>query len=379
MSVNRGSSKHFTSLEGGFSLLELGFVMIIMTIIMMAVYAYLDISIKQLREERAQRVIKNVEMAINQFWAANGRYPCPADPALTEDNALYGFESCGSTLEVDGADPTRSKVLVGVLPTYIVDAAGISQSFMGMSHQDSDIIQLGAKDPWGRRLIYAVTKDLVAAPNDPNNGNISVVDEFGRNTGGINNDAHYVLLSTGQERNAVCNPNVTEDDANCDGDSTFVSGIRVRAPGANYYDDYITFRTERQIRIWLPRTAALEGTANQTERIVLNGLAIPGNVGIGTTTPTEKVDVNGTVRTEAPVGAGLYCERNGTNCLNLSTIYNLTCPSPQLMKGTRRNGADPTKLEPICETFKIYNVNPKPKCSKRMYGIRSDGSPLCGG
>lgn len=53
----------------------------------------------------------------------------------------------------------------------------------------------------------------------------------------------------------------------------------------------------------------------QGARVIMDG-----NVWIGTTNPSQKLDVNGHIRTPNQVRANQYCDKNGGNCLTSSTI-----------------------------------------------------------
>ncbi len=54
---------------------------------------------------------------------------------------------------------------------------------------------------------------------------------------------------------------------------------------------------------------------------VATGLIVQhGNVGIGTSNPTQKLDVNGSVRSNTKVMSPKYCDQNGNNCIAPNNI-----------------------------------------------------------
>lgn len=335
--------------SAGFTLIELAIIILIAGILIIPlVQLYANYLIEKDIDTTKTRIV-DAGRAIS--LSSTIRYPCPSDRSLTPTNANYGVDVCsiaGFTLAGvpdcnttgaeqgicktpgardtdDDADTTAGNnnefVLIGGVPLKVggTTIGGVS---------GSNII-----DAWGKQLNYAVSFTS-ARPNRSEgftrfkNGVIRVQDEFGNNTAGTNNDAQFVIYSSGpdrvggfEERSGVRNNCILGrvDSENCDGDNTFAESL-AHFEGTLHYDDYMYVQTDQSANLWL---VVPDGTALNLPTAHIQ--TIPkGDVGINTTTPgasppsgTEvRLDVNGNIVADT-VRTREICKKDGTNCMSL--------------------------------------------------------------
>lgn len=335
--------------NSGFSLVELS---LILAVAGLLVGTLLNLYAGYIREK-----IKNdtglhrklVTEALAGFVANFDRLPCPADPTIAPGDSGAGEEQCtasGGLLDVEGIrqtssnddfdnDPTtfpftKDRVLIGSVP-YVS---------LGISVRDS-------LDGWGNRMTYAVSKFLtdsnkfgydngtIAIQQNkeivPGSGVFNVVNIFNKvsacpstptnafctsppapvNTNGA---FMYALVSHGADgkgaytyqgqRAIPCGATGGIDNENCNDDAVFVDADPVTniyslvhtAPDDKYFDDAFTFYTlSRSNDKW--SFSSTSKIYNKTK----------GNVGIGTTSPTVTLDVNGNVRADESLLAIDFC------------------------------------------------------------------------
>lgn len=127
----------------GFTLVELAISLAIIGLLLGMLVVPLNAQIDQQRTSDTQKQLQVIHDALIGFAVANGRLPCPADPALMNTAAGAGLESkAGSACT--GAAP---------LPTE----GAIPWTTLGVPETDA----------WGRRFTYRVTQEFA---NDPAGG-----------------------------------------------------------------------------------------------------------------------------------------------------------------------------------------------------------------
>jgi prepilin-type N-terminal cleavage/methylation domain-containing protein len=232
-----------TSRRGGFTLIEVTLVMLIMTMLAAALAIPLSAQLQLRRTEQTRRQLEEARDALLGFAAVHGRLPCPATLA---SRGLESFAAGGSA--ADGACETFHS---GYLPAaslglFPVDAEGF------------------ARDAWGgpgNRIRYAVfggtTLNGVANPLTRANGmqsatlaglgaasNYLYICRDGAYASGghcgaaanqLTRRAAFVLLSTGAN-GASAPPAGSDEERNLDGDAVFVSRAASSVAGREFDD-----------------------------------------------------------------------------------------------------------------------------------------------
>lgn len=124
-----------SSRQQGFSLVELAVVLVIVALLSSGLLIGLGAQRDVAANQDAQRQLDAAREALLGFAMANGRLPCPADPALASGAANAGLED-----RPDAASPCNRSH--GVLPWAT--------------------LALPETDPWGRRLTYFVATQFTA-------------------------------------------------------------------------------------------------------------------------------------------------------------------------------------------------------------------------
>ncbi len=129
--------------SGGFSLVELSMVLVIVTLLLGGMLMPLSAQIDLRRTAETRETLHEVRNALLGFAIANGRLPCPAATGAT------GIEAGGGAVACTGA---ANGVADGFLPG----------ATLGLSPTDDQGYLL---DAWGNRIRYAVSVAPSAMPN----------------------------------------------------------------------------------------------------------------------------------------------------------------------------------------------------------------------
>lgn len=318
--------------------------------------------------------------AIVNFFAVEGRYPCPADPRLGPDDAEYGLEKCtdgdlpsnpsavndGRLVNVDQTGAAE-EVMAGSIPFRTIEISVEGVDFFGTGDQelvyadaaieDQESVQnLEMKDQlsedltldgYGNKLTYAVTKELTAAPTfDENRGAIVVVDEFTIVDGPFFASlipsqarmAHYVIVSHGADGKGAYSRDGTVSDV-C---ITVSAGPPPPPPPPPPTPDYADQEENCDIASTAEMDAAfisaLYNTTNDQyydDQIIIGDLSTAetwsqsgdgitslneGNVGVGTEEPEEKLHVNNGNLRGNKVKSPQYCDLSESYCITSDMI-----------------------------------------------------------
>ncbi len=324
--------------EGGFSLLELAVVMIIIGVLTVPILQGYKIYQEEKKKGDTLGAQLDVSTAASNYWGVQKHYPCPSDRSIPFGEAGHGVSNCALVMALgpNSCSPNDGvcKAVQGGLEVFI---GGVPYSTMGIPYYET-------LDGWGRGLTYAVTGALAdpAIPFDANDGAIQITNE-----NGLLSDTlyHGVLVSHGPNGAGSFNMNgiqqpcvMTYAEAeNCDNDGLFMNALISLGENNNYFDDLVNFSGWTQSAIWEYTTEEDVKSANT------------GNVGVGTTTPTAKLDVAGDLKA-GNVRSDQICDENGQNCFPSRLIAGeeavMRCPPGRVLVGIANNAA-------ICENISI--------------------------
>lgn len=177
----------------GFTLIEVAIVTLVLTLLLGGLLVPLSKQIEQRRYSEANKQIEEIKEAIIGFALTNGRLPCPGDANGIE----IAVASC------DGE-------YVGELP--------------------SATLNVPMRDPWGRRFVYGVSSNLIAAPIPDGLATVANLTVNGEKNTSLAANIAAVVLSRGKNglgAVGVAAPSATTDEGeNNDRDTTFVSRAR---------------------------------------------------------------------------------------------------------------------------------------------------------
>lgn len=392
--------------DRGFTIIEMAIITIISGMLFAAFVSLYNIHSSR---KEFDKTIENIEMtqgAIREFFGLRGRYPCPADPALEPGDLLYGVEQCSGcgtggifcnnidSRDVDG-DGNGEFIMIGAVPAITLRSAG-SVSGFEVTH---------SFDGYDMKLTYAVTQEMtnpvhtVVTPVSSQIGAIALKDENNKDPVNPPESAHYVLISHGEDKigaytrtgvyTGECNlihivtSNPLPDGnnigggleqiqlENCDrNDAVFVNALRSSSTDDSYFDDIVYFGANNDSVLWRPSNSPLV-PIGQTWIYNTN----LGNVGVGTTTPSEKLHINGDMRVDESTRAdGGYCDPVGDDCVlpeNWGGSSMPVCPPGQAAIAVENN-------ELVCVDVFTSSIT-VPNCPPGEYltGFSNLSTPLC--
>jgi len=193
--------------NNGFSLVELAIVLVIVALLTSGLLLGISAQRNAAETVDAQRQLENIREALLGFAMANGRLPCPANPALTSgsEDRLNPNSPCNRTF--------------GVIPWAT--------------------LSLPENDPWGRRFTYFANASFTA-PLPPGaqasftlstTGNANIKDSASSGSN-IASNVPAVIVSHGSNGLGTASDEVE----NANSTLTFVS----RTPG-NDFDDLVVW------------------------------------------------------------------------------------------------------------------------------------------
>ncbi len=324
--------------EGGFSLVELAIVMIIIGVITVPILQMYKIYEEEKKKGNTLAAQLEVSGAASNVWGVQKHYPCPSDRSIPFGTVGHGVSACAMVIALgpNSCSPNDG-VCKAVQAGREVFIGGVPYVTMGIPYHDT-------LDGWGRGLTYAVSGAQAdpAITFDPNNGAIQITNENGLLSTTL---YHGVVVSHGPNGAGAFNINGQQlpcvmnyvEAENCDNDGLFMNGLLSLGENDNYFDDLINFNGWTQSAIWEYTTVEDVKSANT------------GNVGVGTTTPTAKLDVAGDLKADN-VRSGQICDQNGQNCFPSKLIAGqeavMRCPPGRVLVGIANNAA-------ICENISI--------------------------
>jgi type II secretory pathway pseudopilin PulG len=239
--------------KGGFTLIEIGIVLVIVSIILGTIVGLVPALQQQDNTVTVNKKLDKLQQAIDTFYAQNGYIPCPARITDAPATATFGIAtdcslaSVPNTIEVAGATANEN-LRTGVVPTRTLN---LPDDFMF--------------DSWNTRFDFTVVKNLAisnplyASYTSAQSDIIRIEDaSLNRipqpNSATYANVVAYVLVSHGPNNvgatNYLGSPIVacggTLDSENCNNNNAFIDSYYNSNP-ASFYDDSIRWKTQQQI------------------------------------------------------------------------------------------------------------------------------------
>lgn len=219
--------------QGGFSLIELAVVLVIIGLLIGGGIAALDATTEQTRRSDQRRQLEHVREALYGFAMSRGRLPCPDDMA-----------------DATAPDPDGSEDRSGTPPACTTDSGALPWVTLGLARRDA----------WGAPLLYHVEPafaDDPAAGADASFGLGTAATVTVRNGAGavIVDNTPALVVSVGPQGGQVWTAGglacpgaaqgfSSDETENCDGDDTYVdAGYRTTEDTDGRFDDLL---------IWLP-------------------------------------------------------------------------------------------------------------------------------
>lgn len=359
----------------GFTLIEIAIVTIISGIMFIPLFQMYQTYRSQ---QRIEVTIENIEISLSLVSSLLDRYPCPADPELPPSDPNYGQEQCtagGGVKVVAGARTPAETVLIGAVPIR-----AIKNNASGLLSDDF------ALDAWGNKLLYAVTTSQTnGATYSSDSGQIDAVNEFNSTTApivhsptaGFDKNASFVILSHGPNGNGAYNSSgalvsacgtTRKEDENCNDDSTFMAALGFyEGDAANYFDDIAYFSAKTDNSLWDSIDPAVSGDIYSKNK---------RNVGIKQPSPTQKLDVNGSIISTGNTKAKEICDyTNNTTCFEIEKISGATgisCGDGEVMTGISDGNVTCTNMTAAAPIDKDCKAE-----GKWVTGLKSDGTVIC--
>jgi len=261
---NPATFRHWR-LQSGFSLIEIGVVLLILTVLLAGIAIPIATQVEVRRLEDTKKLLEEARVAVLGFVAANGRFPCPA---TATSNGLESF--CpAATGTCAGTETTTLQTHGNCSNFYNGFLPAIS---LGLTPVDSAGL---IRDPWNspqNRVRYAVRDlDLTVANAGINQANTFTIPDgiktatmatvlrtlsgtSERNLISVCRDATVATSDCNGMPNTLANvpavifslgPNATtggtsvQEAENLDGNAVFIS--RDRTVGTNEFDDIFTW------------------------------------------------------------------------------------------------------------------------------------------
>tara|TARA_R110001592_G_scaffold3525_26_gene20137 strand:- start:5756 stop:7045 length:1290 start_codon:yes stop_codon:yes gene_type:complete len=304
------------SKEDGLSLIEAAIGLVVISLIALPMIQAQTQQIADKIYKGNYGTLANAEQGINQFFGSGaGVYPCPASLTLAEGDTGFGVSGdCTLTnvrLCTDAAWPASEGICKTDNTPDAIIIGGVPFATLQMPQDES-------LDYWGNKVFYAVTqKQTDPATYATNAGEIrilaadSALQVAAGTADGVPDQLgsfyDMILFSTGSNgvggyskdgvAIGVCgNATTGFESENCDLDNVFFvdknpnaddGAIRSDVAGVNYYDDWTRAQETPPISTWFQH--------NSPTNFVLT---LATKVGIGTTDPSDSLEVMGAIRVE---------------------------------------------------------------------------------
>lgn len=396
--------------QRGFTLIELAIVVLVSGLFMATFASFYAVEMKHAKHRKTAESIAAVGIAIDEFRARTGRFPCPADRTLTRADANYGVETLqpgggcvigGGVVRTTGRDTDLvgggDDVAIGMVPIRT-----ISSRLRNTSLSEENIL-----DGWGNRLTYAVSESMtVSSTLSDFRGAIDIVDEFDQSVVNPAGSAQVAFVSHGENGRGAytaegrlvrpCTTGVVvtpppgtltlvSEIENCNDDATFLNGLR-RTEDNNYNDDVAGYHITKSSSPWRYTGAVTVETEDPADPADPDGPRATtllyqianantgGYVGFGTDSPEEQLHFASSVRAQS-VQASQICDADGNTCMPIDVLAgespDMTCPAGQAVRSISENRV---QCAPI--TFSISGAQTCP-AGEYIYAVSNLGRIFC--
>lgn len=226
----------------GFTLIELAFVLVIVSLLMGAFLPFIPIWVTHEKTEMTKAHIQEIRRALAQYYARTGSYPCPA--ARLKMDEAYPFDKDCLVLRGD-AHSRREAEKRGVFVANDKDVIEGAVPFRLINVPRDDVF-----DGWDNLITYAVSLNLTSLKNFTLKGQIAITDGKGESLIDPPDSALWALVSHGEDGSGAYNGNAAADcnpaqldGKNCDHDGVFVIDELSRSIGKSHYDDFVFYMT----------------------------------------------------------------------------------------------------------------------------------------
>jgi len=295
-------------IHAGYTLIELSVVLVIISLLTAGGLTLGAGMVNQAAHIDTKKILNQIDQSLRDYYTVNGRLPCPASRDLAITHADFGREVNGGVCTGTGAISGTSysnDVRIGMIP---VRALGLSDR--------------AASDKYGNRILYAVTRQLTDASTfGGDDGAIQVLPATG---GAILDDAAYFVWSAGKDHKGAplyttgaiptaC-AGVALDAENCDNDNIFRDApFNNGEVVANFFDDHTRWAPKFHLAAMTAASDTL-WSSNAGDSYVFSvgtdGQTSNTDVGIGTSTPEEKLEVTGRVLSTSNVAGFFFRDRD---------------------------------------------------------------------
>ncbi|TAL28082.1 MAG: hypothetical protein EPN97_15425 [Alphaproteobacteria bacterium] len=421
----------------GFTSIELAIMILISGLLMAAGLRLYDTYLRDKNAHDSYDKLRVLDSSLSYYINLNGRLPCPSNPSIPVTDPNAGREiaasSCatlrnaatpvGTCLDgvckVDGYADTEADTDTNVDPVLVGGVPFVAMRAGGASLQS-------AVDAWNYQFTYAVSGYLTNASTYRSSwGAIDVRTEPSATSprtgttlatlGGTSmldpvGSSQYVIIAHGSnhlgaysaEGKVTVPCSGTQDADNCDNNpvvqtqASFTAGLRVDStattsgtmcPGAVAgtrctFDDLLVYNSYAMSSLW-----DFVGTSGDIHN--LN----PGFVGLGTSTPTQQLDVNGDIKA-TQLNATLLCDKaSGAECWSpdllaapASTGNSLYCPDTatpgmaDVVIGITNDASVPPKPKAVCGLAPKVQPSANQTCPPGQFVLRFNptGGIVCG-
>lgn len=347
-----GDGKYTAKNTDGFSIVELALVLIIFGMVISTVMLGYKYYTTRSQANTTAESFNEVGTALFEFQVQQGRYPCPARLNASPADADYGVERCDLVTyaplagidivpgrDVDGDGDIENAYIGGVPFKSLIDPNN-DGDFTDSPYPD--FTEKNAFDFWGNKKTYVISAPLTNPLTfHQDNGVINVIDESDVSLLEVTGTAQALIISHGpngkgaysragnlvencavgiqkqeDQDNGISTP--PDETENCQFlNATFLNGLR-NDTNYNYYDDTVKVILSKKSSLWEYTNVAYDdkGTEDPSDDVFINQVANTngGYVGVGTDTPTQKLQVEGDIQAFG-IHAEKLCDQGGEDCL----------------------------------------------------------------